>query len=525
MRADPTVGRGRPLLLTVDAAPLAPCCFFTAEITATASGTIGTHFPARALPARLPPVRTDPRSDPSRREKQVVAFSSVVAAVGLTLLKIVVGLSTGSIGILSEAAHSLLDLVAAFVTFVAVRASGRPADREHAYGHGKVENLSALFETGLLIATCAWIVWESSRRLLVHEVPVEVTAWSFAVMGISIVVDLSRSRALSAAAQKYRSQALEADALHFSTDVWSSSVVILGLICVALADGLGAPWLRKADSVAALGVAGIALWVSLRLGKKSVDDLLDTAPPDLTEAVARAAGVAGVAKVRKVRLRRSGGGVFADVTVEVERQASLERAHDTASEVERAVRGEVPDADVVVHVEPVASGAEGLLTLVRLAAARLGLGAHAIRRHRAGDRDALDVHLEVPGDFSVGQVDELVRRFESQLREDLPRLSAIHVHTDPVAELDLGLAVEEADPEDRARVREALDALPDAPEVEDLVVTRTEGGLRVSFSWALPADASVASARQKAIGAEQLLRERVPRISRVLIRLGDGKRS
>ncbi len=457
------------------------------------------------------------------REKKLVALSSVLAAVALTTFKIVVGATTGSIGILSEAAHSGLDLLAAAMTFFAVRASGRPADREHAYGHGKVENLSALFETGLLLVTCVWIVWESVKRLVFHEAHVEVTVWSFAVMVVSIAVDVSRSRALLKAARKYQSQALEADALHFSTDVWSSSVVILGLACVALADRFDAHWMVKADAVAALGVAAISVWVSLRLGKKSVDDLLDAAPPDMTDAVSDAAArVPDVARVRQVRLRRSGGEVFADVTVEVARQASFERAHDTADQVEGAVREVVPKADVVVHVEPVPVAGEGLLTLVRLAAARLGLGAHAIRLHRAGSQEELDVHLEVPAGGSVGAADELVRRFEAEVREMLPRVAAVHVHTEPVADA-AERAADEVGEGERAEVRAALAAVPEAPPAQDLRVLRVDGGLRVSLRWDLPPDLTASAAREKAQLAERILRERVPRVVRVLVRLRAGR--
>jgi cation diffusion facilitator family transporter len=293
-------------------------------------------------------------SDAARadREKRLVAASSVAAAVLLTTLKIVVGFKTGSIGILSEAAHSGLDLVAAAVTLWAVRASAKPADKDHPYGHGKIENFSALFETGLLLATCVWIAYEAMKRLLFESVHVEATVWSFAIMFISIVVDISRSRALSRAAKKHRSQALEADALHFSTDVWSSSVVIVGLLAVVASEAFRIPWLARADAVAALGVAGIAVLISLRLGKKSVDDLLDAVPPDLLSQVAAAAHVDGVREVSQVRVRRSGPDVFADVTLEVDRSLSLEAAHELAERVEEAVRSAVPGSDVVVHTHP-----------------------------------------------------------------------------------------------------------------------------------------------------------------------------
>jgi cation diffusion facilitator family transporter len=286
------------------------------------------------------------------REKRLVAASSVAAAVLLTSMKVGVGLSTGSIGILSEAAHSGLDLVAAAVTLWAVRASAKPADRDHPYGHGKIENFSALFETGLLLATCVWIAYEAVKRLLFESVHVEATVWSFAIMFISIAVDVSRSRALARAAKKYRSQALEADALHFSTDVWSSSVVIVGLAAVLASETFGIPWLARADAVAALGVAAIAVVISLRLGKKSVDDLLDAVPPDLLTQVAAAAHVEGVREVSQVRVRRSGPDVFADVTLDVDRGLSLEAAHSLADRAEQAVRAAIPGADVVVHAHP-----------------------------------------------------------------------------------------------------------------------------------------------------------------------------
>ncbi|HTT71619.1 MAG TPA: cation diffusion facilitator family transporter [Anaeromyxobacteraceae bacterium] len=297
-------------------------------------------------------------AEAARREKHLVAFGSLSAALLLTALKLVVGFSSGSIGILSEAAHSSLDLVAAFVTLWAIRASSKPADRDHPYGHGKIENFSALFETGLLLATCAFIAYEAVERLAYRTVLVRVTPWAFGLMALSMVVDLSRSRALRRAASKHRSQALAADALHFATDVWSSAVVLLGLVGVWLAGRLEKPWLSKADAVAALGVAAIAVVVSLRLGKKSVDDLLDAAPAGLLERVARAAAVPGVASVSQVRVRQSGPDTFADVVLQVPRALSLAAAHDLADVAEEAIRRAVAGVDVVVHAEP-APEAEG----------------------------------------------------------------------------------------------------------------------------------------------------------------------
>src|SRR5256885_10856400 len=181
-----------------------------------------------------------------RAEKRLVAFNSFLSALAITILKLLVGVSTQSLGILSEAAHSGLDLVAAFVTLLSVRVSDKPADAEHQYGHGKVENFSAFIETGLLLLTCIWIVYEAFKRLFFHHVEIEPSLSAFLVMFFSMIVDYWRSRALGRIAAKYDSQALEADALHFSTDIWSSGVVVLGLSLVMVGRTYGIGWLRDA---------------------------------------------------------------------------------------------------------------------------------------------------------------------------------------------------------------------------------------------------------------------------------------
>ena len=279
-------------------------------------------------------------------EKQSAALSSLVAAVGLTAFKIVVGVWTGSLGILAEAAHSGLDLVAAGLTFLAVRFSGRPPDRTHLYGHGKIENLSALAETLLLLLTCAWIVWESVHRLRSHAALVQVNVWSLVVMLTSIAIDLSRSRMLARAAKKYNSQALEADALHFQTDVWSSAVVIAGLASVKL----GLWW---GDAVAALGVSAVVVWVSVRLGRRTVDALLDTAPVGMEERIAAAvSAVDGVRDCHHVRVRYSGPVPFIDLHVLVDGGQTLAEAHRLTETIEAVIQEIAPQADVTVHPEP-----------------------------------------------------------------------------------------------------------------------------------------------------------------------------
>jgi cation diffusion facilitator family transporter len=293
-------------------------------------------------------------SDIAKKEKLKAALGSVAAAVVLTGVKVVVGISTGSLGILAEAAHSGLDLVAAVITYFAVHIASKPADFDHLYGHGKVENLSALIETLLLLVTCGWIFHEAMDRLFFKHIPVEASFWGFAIMAFSIMVDVSRSRLLYAAARKHRSQALEADALHFRTDVWSSAVVVLGLGCVKAAEWQPSwSFLTKADAFAALLVAIIVVVVSLRLGIRSVGGLMDVAPSGVAEQVRQTVeAIPGIVDCHQVRVRHSGPHLFVDIHVHMDGSLTLLQAHDLSDQIEQRLQESLADADVTVHPEP-----------------------------------------------------------------------------------------------------------------------------------------------------------------------------
>lgn len=290
-----------------------------------------------------------------QKEKRTAALNSVFAAIGLTTFKIIVGVITNSLGILAEAAHSALDLMAAVMTFFAVRVADKPADHEHPFGHGKVENISALFETLLLLITSGWIIYEAIHRLTVPEAHVEVSIWSFIVMGTSIAVDISRSRMLMKVAKKHNSQALEADALHFSTDIWSSSVVILGLLLVLIGRAIPSlVFLERGDAIAALVVAVIVIFVSGELGVRSIQALLDAAPKngEREQIIQQVGKIKGVTNVHAVRIRSSGAGWFVDMHITMDGGTSLADAHTLTEKVEKKVRGILPRSDVTVHVEP-----------------------------------------------------------------------------------------------------------------------------------------------------------------------------
>ncbi len=458
-------------------------------------------------------------SDEALREKRVVAFGSLMAAFALTAMKLVVGISTNSLGVLSEAAHSALDLVAAGITLWAVRISGKPADAEHTYGHGKFENLSALVETLLLLVTCIWIVYEATGRLFFgrHEA-VDANFWAFAVITVSIVIDVSRSRALLRVARKHNSQALEADALHFSTDVWSSLVVLVGLAGVRLADA-GWTWMEHADSAAALGVALIVIGVSFRLGKKSVADLLDAVPEGLRRDVETAVrAVDGVERVKRLRLRQSGADYFADLTVAVDHAISFARTHEIADEIECRVREILPKADVVVHVEPEARDNEPLQTTIRVLAARQGLGAHGIRIYQDAADLAVELHLEVSDTLSVSEAHDQVTAFERELRADIPQLKRIVTHIEPTgSNVEKYPALPTGKPEvERALRKFGRQQLPPV-NVHDISVQRTGDELAVSCHCTLDPAITITDAHEMTERMESDLRSKVSQIGRVVI--------
>jgi cation diffusion facilitator family transporter len=367
------------------------------------------------------------------REKQSVALSSIVAAAILTALKIVVGALTGSLAILSEAAHSGLDLVAATVTYVSVRVADKPADSAHPFGHGKVEHLSAFVETALLLATCAWIILEAMRRLFFSEVHVEPSVWAFGVMFVSITIDTLRSRALFRVARKYNSQALEADALHFSTDVYSSSVVILGLVLLYISQQKKIPLLRSADPVAALVVAGITVYISLRLGKRTVDALVDAAPQGMTDRIASAIGrVPGVLHHERIRARQSGQNLFVDLRLTLESNISLEHAQSVVGQVESRVREVFPNADVVIHAAPTEPASSDIVQRIRSIAHRNNFLIHDVTAFEVNGRVNVSLDLELEPSLRLEAAHGEATRLEEEIQRQLPKVGEVNVHIEPL---------------------------------------------------------------------------------------------
>jgi cation diffusion facilitator family transporter len=398
-------------------------------------GPTGDNLPMPDLQTeRAAPNPSEFGAEAMRRDKRSVALNSVIAAVFITIFKVVVGAYTGSLGILSEAAHSGLDLIAAAVTLFSVRVSDKPADADHQFGHGKVENFSAFIETGLLLLTCVWIVYEAVERLFFHSVEIRPSIWAFVVMFTSIVIDLWRSRRLKRIADRYDSQALQADALHFSTDVWSSLAVILGLIVVTYAERAHRPNFLKADPIAALFVAAIVVWVSWRLARQTIDALLDAAPAGARARILdRVWAVDGVLEIERVRIRRAGNHYFVDLNIGLSRQVTFQRSGIVADEARKAVRQVLPEADVDVIAIPRAGRGENIFDRIRGVATRNNRYVHDISIQEIQGKLHVEQHVELNEDLTMLQAHDLVTRLEAEIRDEVSEIDTIltHIESEP----------------------------------------------------------------------------------------------
>src|SRR5215471_1275857 len=451
-------------------------------------------------------------------EKQSVALNSVYAAVAITGLKVVVGISTGSLGILSEAAHSGLDLVAAVITLFSVRVSDRPADATHQYGHGKVENFSAFIETALLLATCVWIVYEATKRLFFHSVEIEPSLWAFIVMGTSILVDVWRSRRLRRIAQKYDSQALLADALHFSTDVWSSSVVILGLALVLAGRTYSVSWLAKADPIAALIVACIVVYVSWRLARQTIDALLDAAPAGIrVRIISQVSRLDGVLGVDRARIRRGGNKYFADIAVAMPRNVTFQKSEQVGNDAASVVRKLLPGADVVVNATARASHSESLFDRIRAVATRNNLNVHDISVQDVNGAIHVEQHVELDETMQLKDAHDRVTRLESEMRAEIPEIASIltHIESEP-ATIETSDGPVETGTLER-HIQTVSRSFPEVIDTHDLMFKRVAGRLYLSLHCTFKDDLPLARVHDIQTAMESKFRQEVPALFRVLI--------
>jgi cation diffusion facilitator family transporter len=438
--------------------------------------------------------------------KRRAALASVVASGGMMLAKFAVGMATGSIGILGEAAHSLLDLGATLITFFAVRVSDKPPDDAHHYGHGKIESVAALSETGLLVVTSAGIVVEAVRRLIHGGGEVEVTWWSAGVIAGSILVDVVRSRSLARVALATRSPALEADALHFASDILSSSAVLTGLGLVAL----GYP---VADSIAAIAVAGFVCLAAWRLGRSTIDTLIDRAPAGIAEQVQTITRrTPGVVEIGRIRARPAGATLQVEIEAGISRRLPLDRMEEVRRDIGDRVRAALPEAEVSVSTFPVVLDDETLRERILLIAAYHGHPIHHITIQHLGESLSIGLDIEVDGALQLDEAHATASRLEEAISGELGGDIEIVTHIEPHVSGEINSSEASADIT-REIAASASAIARDFPEIVEIYAVRVrEGGagMFVSFNCSFAPDCQVDRVHDTVSRIETGLRQRWP---------------
>jgi cation diffusion facilitator family transporter len=438
----------------------------------------------------------------------------VVAAAALIALKLATGLATHSLGLLSEAAHSGTDLVAALLTFFAVGVAARPADPGHQYGHGKAEHLAALAEASFLVLASLLIAWRAVARLVHDTHPVQASWYALLVVGVVIAVDVGRATSSARAARRYRSAALASNAVHFASDLLGSVAVLAGLLLARA----GQP---QADSIAALLVAVLVLLAAARLMRRNVDVLMDQAPVEAEEAALSAiAGIRPAVELRRLRMRQAGGRHFADVVIGAAPDAAVGQGHAAADAVEHALQEALPEADVVVHVEPAPTGA-GAAVRERASAAALSVRrvreVHNVTAVAVDAGVELSLHLKLPGDISLDDAHEVAEDVERAIRGAVPQVSEVVTHLEPLVEEAAGVrpaAAEVAGDRDAVE-RIVRDATGRAP--LELRFLHTDEGLLAYLTLRVDGSVPLAEAHQEASRVEERIRRERPEIADVIV--------
>ncbi len=381
-------------------------------------------------------------------EKEKVTLQSVFTSAAITILKLIVGIVTGSIAMLSEATHSGIDLVSTVLTFYAVRIGDKPADKEHQFGHGKVESVSALIETGLLFATSGLVLFEALKNIILGSHHVQVAWYSFVIMGISIIVDYFRSRALGVVAEETGSQAMKADALNFRSDMYSSSFVIVGLILVSLG-------LPIADALASIGISIFIIFAALRLLKQTFDILVDTAPEGLEENIIELTKkIPEVVDVVQARVRPVGNTIFADMTVHVSRKHSLDKIREIKELIVKRIEKSIPEIDLNLNIVPLNLDDETIVDQIRIAGQNHSLTVHDISIHNRKDKRYISFDVEIESKTPLGKAHNEVQKLENVLVREIGGSPEILIHIEPLYEERQ--IIEKPTPEELKKVEGAI---------------------------------------------------------------------
>ncbi len=447
-------------------------------------------------------------------EKRAVALYSILAAVLMIAGKTTVGLMTGSLAILTDALHSILDMGASIVTYFAVRISDKPADHHHHFGHGKIESLAALAQMIILLVTCSWIIYEAIQRLSSQSSPVELNIWAFLVIIGSIAIDITRVRALRRVAKKYKSQALEADALNFSTDIYSSLVVLFGLGAVYFG-------FATADAVAAIGVAIFIISATYRLGKQSIDVLLDRAPMD-TEGTIRdiVSQPLEVIAVNAIRLRTDGKTTFAEVTLDVDRTISFARASLLKAQLKQKVQNRLEDVDVTCSLKPVSAKSEAITDAITFSVSQFGYPMHHLIITKKNGGYFASMHIEMPGDMNLKDAHDKAMEISDILCKAVPELNKAVIFTQPLKTFEQYDIEHPPDLEViRKHIKELVESFPDIEDCHNIVLTTHGEGLALSADMRLDGNMSLAETDSVTTEVQKKLRSEIGELSSITLHL------
>lgn len=455
---------------------------------------------------------SQPVISPGSTRAGKVALGSLIVTLLLMAAKLVAALATGSLALLSEAANSALDAGTTAITLISVRIASRPPDKEHPYGHGKAENLSALIQTFILLALSMYIAVQAVNRLRTGSAEVEASWYAFAVVIASIVVDANRSLILSRVARQERSPALQADALNFRADLMSSGAVLAGLVLVRA----GYPGI---DALASLAIAGYVAFMSIRAARTSIDTLMDRAPEGSIERIFEVASqVEGVEEVRRVRMRYAGGEPQADVVIGISRRVPLERAHRLTEEVERVIRKLEPGADVVVHVEPTA-GETAVAHQVQAIALRQPVAAEThniiVTSHPEGHHVSL--HVKFPGTMTLEQAHALADDLEGEILREVPDVARVDTHLEPLGERSSGKDVTGQHGQLAEWTRRLAQRQPEVQGCHELLISQTDDGLEIVIHCEAEPRLSVSAVHEAATRIEDATHVAWPKVSRVTV--------
>ncbi len=453
-----------------------------------------------------------PNDNPAAAIKQRAALASIAASALLGVAKLAAGLLSGSLALVSEGAHNTLDIGASALTYFAVRAADKPADKEHPFGHAKIEAVAALAQTAFLALLAVVVAFEALRRLAGPAAQVDASWLAFAAIGISILVDFFRWRALSRIAATTQSDALAGDALHFSSDLVSSVLVLAGLSAARFG-------FARADALAAAGVALFIGFAGWRLGRRTIDALVDAAPEGLAESMGVAIRrVGGVAQAGPIRLRRSGAHIIGEIGVEVSRTLPIERVAGIKADILGAIEQRWPMARVTVTASPIALNDETVLERVILIASRRNLSVHHVTIQQIGGRKCVSLDLEVDGRFSLGAAHDIATSLEKAIAAEIGEDIEVETHIEPQATQeirgqDAGPATTTAIAQALAAAAKRLGALAD---VHDVRVRSGEDGVVVIFHCRADAKASVDATHDNVDALERALREQFPEVTRIV---------